>query len=1523
MQNNEQNSSSGSSLPPAQGLYDPAYEKDACGVGFVAHIKGKSSRDIIDKGIRLMCNLEHRGAEGAEPKTGDGAGIKISIPDKFFRKVLPFSLPAQGDYAVGMLFLPQDPLIREGVETIIEKVIIDEGEHCLGFRDVPVNPEVVGSVARKTIPVFRQVFIGKSKNTEAGDAFERKLFLIRRIIDRRFRTEYKLDRSQYYVPSFSSRTIVFKGMLLGNQVKPFYLDLSSPDMESSFCLTHTRFSTNTFPTWDLAHPYRLIAHNGEINTLQGNINWMAARQIVMESPYYGPELKRMLPIIMEGQSDTATFDTVLELLCMGGRSLPHAVMMMIPEAWSKNAAMDPDRKAFYEYHATLMEPWDGPAAIAFCDGKVIGATLDRNGLRPARYKITKDDIVILASEAGVLNTEPDMILKQDRLRPGRMLLIDLEKGQILDDEEIKREISTQKPYRKWVEENMVRLGQLPDVSGTKKEENHDTIIESLRAFGYNTEDLLTTMKPMALNGEEATGSMGVDVSLPVLSDKPQPLFRYFKQNFAQVTNPPIDPIREELVMELTTYIGPEGNLLDETPEHCHRLELEHPVLTNDELEKIKQINQGVLKAITFPILFDPNKKHDMRHSLDKVCQKVADSVRAGYNLIIISDRGVTKDLAAIPSLLAVSGIHHYLIRAGLRTKTGLILESGEPREVAHFALLCGYGANAVNPYLAFDALNDSIREGLFSEIPDYKTAQKNFIKSIGKGLFKVFSKMGISTLQSYCGAQIFEAIGLDLELVSTYFTGTATRIGGLSLEMLEEETVRRHTDAYDPTFFPGGLEPGGVHYYRKTGDPHIYNAMTIHKLQQATITGDYKVFKEFSKLIDEQQEKQITLRSLFQIDEKKCNSIPIEEVESVSEIVRRFQTGAMSFGSISHEAHSTLAIAMNRIGAKSNTGEGGEDEERFKTLPNGDSMRSSIKQVASARFGVTTNYLVNADDLQIKMAQGAKPGEGGQLPGHKVDKNIARLRYSTPGVTLISPPPHHDIYSIEDLKQLIFDLKNVNPRSRVSVKLVSEVGVGTVAAGVAKAHADHILISGHDGGTGASPLSSIHYAGTPWEIGLAETHQTLVINGLRDRVYLAVDGKIMTGKDVVIGALLGAEEFGFSTSALVTIGCIMMRKCHLNTCPVGVATQDAHLRTKFTGKPENVINFMHFIAEEVRELMALMGFRTFTEMIGQVQMIRFDRPRNHWKARGLDFSKVLAKPKPAHFPTEMYRTKEQNHGLEKQMDNEIIRKSRAAIDYKQKVKFDMKIINLNLSVGTMLAGEIARKYGELGLPEDTIDITFKGNAGQSFGAFITNGITLKLIGDSNDYVGKGLCGGKIIVAAPPNAAYDPTENIIVGNTCFYGATKGSAFINGFGGERFAVRNSGAKIVVEGIGDHGCEYMTGGSVIVLGKTGRNFGAGMSGGIAYVWDNDGSFAQNVNMQMVELEKMNDPEEIAQVFKLITLQKEYTNSKRATEILANWKVEVEKFVKVMPTDYKKALLKLKEEAANNVSAREARHG
>jgi len=1494
--------------PQAQGMYDPSFDKDSCGVGFVVDTRGVKSRKIVELGLKSMCNLEHRGAVGADPRTGDGAGIMIQIPDAFFRRVtkeIGIKLPAAGRYAVPFIYLPTNVNVRKALENIIEKVTVDEGCKFLGWRDVPINPEVAGEGARLTMPYFRQCFIEAPPEIKESYDFERKLYLIRRVIDRRVRAEYKLDRSKYYVPSFSSRTIAYKGMLLGYQLENFYPDLQAKDMESALALHHTRFSTNTFPTWDLAHPYRQIAHNGEINTLRGNMNWMAARQMVMESPYYGKDLKRMLPIIMEGQSDSATFDTVIELLCMAGRDISHAVMMMIPEAWSKNDMMDPERKAFYEYHATMMEPWDGPAAIAFTDGNVIGATLDRNGLRPARFIVTKDNMVIMSSEAGSIPIDPENIASAGRLQPGRMLLIDLSLGRIVEDEEIKKKVASRRPYKKWVEENMIRLSELPDPAFVHQPD-HTTILERQRAFGYTHEDIFLIMKPMAIAGEEPVGSMGVDAALPILTEKPQPLFRYFKQQFAQVTNPPVDAIREELVMELTTYIGPEGNLLDETPEHAHRLELEHPVLTNNDLEKIRNITRDGFNAVTINILFDPNVKHGMRNRLDLVCDEAADAVRKGANLIILSDRGVANNLAAIPSLLAVAAVHHFLIRAGLRTKTGIIIESAEPREISHFALLVGYGANAINPYLAFETLADILKEGLVPELKDYNDAKKHYIKAIGKGLFKVFSKMGISTLQSYCGAQIFEAIGLDSELVNLYFTGTATRVEGMSMEMLEEETVRRHKNAYDPTYYPGTLETFGLHYFRKNGEEHLYSPLVIHKIQRASQENNYKIYKEYSDMMNGESRKRVTLRSLFELD--TANPVPLEEVEPVTEILKRFSTGAMSFGSISWEAHTSLAIAMNRIGGKSNTGEGGEDPIRYRPLPNGDNMRSAIKQVASARFGVTTNYLVNADDLQIKMAQGAKPGEGGQLPGHKVDRYIGRLRYSTPGVTLISPPPHHDIYSIEDLKQLIFDLKNTNPKARVSVKLVSESGVGTIAAGVAKAKADHILISGHDGGTGASPISSIHFAGTPWELGLSETHQTLVVNGLRDRVVLATDGKLLTGRDVVIAALLGAEEFGFATTPLITQGCIMMRKCHLNTCPVGVATQDPELRKKYTGKPEHLVNFMMFIAQEVREYMAAMGFRKFTDMIGQVEKILPQKPGGS-KARGLDFTKVLTRPQPI-FPTDLFCTKSQNHELDRQLDMKLIEMAKPALDSAKPVQIEIGITNLNRTAGAMLAGEVAKKYGEEGLPEGTIDIRMTGTAGQSFGAFLVRGMTVTLFGAANDYVGKGLSGGKLIIRQHEKVTYDATKNILVGNVCLYGATSGEAYFNGMAGERFGVRNSGARAVVEGVGDHGCEYMTGGRIVVIGSTGRNFAAGMSGGIAYVWDPENKFRKMVNASMVDLEELTESADIDEVLHMITRHREYTGSLRADHILKDWENQRKKFVKVIPGDYKLALAKLEEE-------------
>lgn len=1498
------------SFPPkAQGMYDPSFEKDACGMGFVVDIKNRKSRKIIDIGLKIMRNLRHRGAVGADPFTGDGAGMLIQMPDEFMRKVtspLDINLPEEGRYGVGVMFLPQDRNLRKAIEKIVEKIVIDENQCFLGWRDVDVDPAIPGESARLTQPFIRHCFIGANKKMKSQDEFERRLYLVRRMIDKRVRAELHCDRSKYYVPSFSSKVVVYKGMLLSDQITKYFNDLNDPDLKSALAMVHMRFSTNTFPTWDLAHPFRMISHNGEINTLRGNKNWMAARQAVMNSPYYGKDLKRMLPIIMEGQSDSATFDSVLELLVMSGRSLPHAMMMMIPEAWSKNDLMNKERRAFYEYHATMMEPWDGPAAVSFTDGTIIGATLDRNGLRPARYGITKDDMLVLTSEAGTVSAEPANILYKGRLQPGKMLIIDLNKQRIVDDEEVKKEITSRNPYKKWVEENMLKLDSLPDPEFIH---NADpvTITKRQRIFGYTKEDLLTVMRPMAVNSQEAVGSMGSDAALACLSEKPQPLFRYFKQLFAQVTNPPVDAIREELVMELTTYIGPEQNLLDETPEHAKRIELSHPLLSNSKLEKIRSITKGRFLSATISLLFNPNERHDFREKLDKLCEEAVELVKRGTGLLILSDRGVSENIAAIPSLLAVGGVHHALIRAGLRTKTGIILESGEPREVSHYALLLSYGANAINPYLAYETLWQLCENGFLPEVKDYKESKKNYVKAVSKGLFKIFSKMGISTLQSYCGAQIFEAVGIDTEVIENYFTGTPTKIEGMSLEMIEQETIRRHKAAFK-TGERDILPPGGLYHYRNNGEKHLWNPLTISKLQQSTWQGNYKTFKEYTELINNQSKQKVTLRSLLDIVPDE-NPVPIEEVEPASEIVKRFATGAMSFGSISWETHTTLATAMNRIGGKSNTGEGGEDSTRFVTLPNGDSMRSAIKQVASARFGVTANYLVNADELQIKMAQGAKPGEGGQLPGFKVDKIIAKIRHSTPGVTLISPPPHHDIYSIEDLKQLIFDLKNINPNARISVKLVSEAGVGTIAAGVTKAHADHILISGHDGGTGASPISSIQYAGTPWELGLSDTHQTLVLNGLRDRVYLAVDGQMKTGRDVTIAALLGAEEFGFSTAPLVTQGCIMMRKCHLNTCPVGVATQNPELRKRFAGKPEYVINFMFYIAEEVREYMSLMGFRKFTDMIGRTDKIKQITTYNHWKARGIDLTKIFFKPNPI-YKTDLYRTKEQDHELEDQLDHEFIKKAKSALDKKEPIVIEKSIWNVNRAIGTLLSHEVAKKYGEEGLPDGTIKLKLEGTAGQSIGAFLAKGIEIHLKGGTNDYAGKGLSGGRLIVQVQDEVTFDPAENIIACNTCLYGATGGEAYFNGTAGERFAVRNSGATVVVEGVGDHGCEYMTGGKVVVLGKTGRNFAAGMSGGIAYVWDPENSFEKLVNKQMVELEEIEDETEFESLYSLIENHFRYTSSQRAKLILDNWEKEKYNFVKVIPGEYKKALEALQEE-------------
>jgi glutamate synthase domain-containing protein 2/glutamate synthase domain-containing protein 1/glutamate synthase domain-containing protein 3 len=1498
------------------GLYTPGQEKDSCGIGFIVNIKGIKSRQIVDDGIQLMKNLEHRGAVGADPATGDGGGILIQMPDEFMRKVAyeaKIELPPNGEYGVGFIFLPQSAGLRRSCEHIIEKIILEEDQKFLGWRKVPVNSNVPGHGAKLTQPYIKQCFIGIGDGVKNQDEFERKLYLIRRVIDHRIRKELKLDRSLYYVPSFSSRTVVYKGMLLAEQLVDFYPDLLDKDMTSALAMVHLRFSTNTFPTWDLAHPFRMIAHNGEINTLQGNKNWMRTKEAVMDSPYYGDDLKRMLPIIMDGQSDSATFDSVLELLVMSGRSLPHAMMMMIPEAYSKNELMGEDRKAFYQYHAMMMEPWDGPAAIAFTDGIQIGATLDRNGLRPARYLITKDDRVILSSEAGVLDIPFENIKSSGKLQPGNMFLVDLKKKRIVSDEEIKNEITKRRPYGDWIKDNLVRLEELPEpvfVHSVK----HQNVFEKLKIFGYTRENIFTILTPMAIKGEEPTGSMGTDVPLAVLSERPQPLFRYFKQLFAQVTNPPIDPIREELVMDMKTYVGPEQNLLDETPQHAHCLEINNPVISNTEIEKIRSISQGFFKAHTISILFKADKKRDMRTQLERICQEAVTAVKKGSTLLILSDRGVSEKYAPIPSLLALSAVHQALLAEGLRTRTSIILESGEPREVAHFALLYGYGASAVNPYLVFETLSTLFKEGYLTGVASYQDARKNFVKAVTKGLLKVFSKNGISTLSSYRGAQIFEVVGLDKEVVDKFFTGTSSKIEGMSIEMIEEEALRRHWHAFDEMRDPNALLEGGIYRYRVDGEHHLWNPLTISKLQNATKNNDFKTFKEYTSMIDHQERHRVTLRSLLDFEYAEA-PIPIDEVEPASEIVKRFSTGAMSFGSISWEAHTSLAAAMNKIGAKSNTGEGGEDSSRFVVLPGKENLRSAIKQVASGRFGVTANYLVNADELQIKMAQGAKPGEGGQLPGFKVDKIIGRTRHSLPGVTLISPPPHHDIYSIEDLKQLIYDLKNINPKARISVKLVSETGVGTIAAGVAKAHADHILISGHDGGTGASPISSIQYAGSPWELGLSETQQTLVLNGLRDRVYLAVDGQMKTGRDVVIGALLGAEEFGFATAPLVTQGCVMMRKCHLNTCPVGVATQDPELRAKFAGKPEYLVNFMFFIAEEVRELMAKLGFRKFTDMIGNVDKLIEKRDYKHLKARGVDLSKILFKAEPV-YKTELYRTQAQHHELESQIDYKFIELAQPALKNKKNVVISEPVKNTYRSLGTLLSGEVARAYGDEGLPDDTITINMDGIAGQSFGAFLAPGITLNLTGQANDYVGKGLSGGKLIISLPEKATYASNENVIAGNTCLYGATSGQAFVNGVVGERFGVRNSGALAVVEGVGDHCCEYMTGGTVVVLGNTGRNFGAGMSGGIAYVYDVDLTFEKRVNKGMVELSDVSEQEDLDKLLELIKLHYEYTKSKPAAHIIKNWETESARFVKVLPFEYKAALERMRLEQQEKIA-------
>jgi glutamate synthase domain-containing protein 2/glutamate synthase domain-containing protein 1/glutamate synthase domain-containing protein 3 len=1493
-------------LPKAQGLYDPRHEHDACGIGFVANISGEKSHDIILKGIEILINLTHRGACGCDPQTGDGAGVLIQIPHAFFEgecSRLGFPLPSPGEYGVGMVFLPVEPHERMSCEAILEEIVRDEGLSVLGWRDTPVNANTIGRLARSTQPYIEQLFVKRAYGMDA-DALERKLYIIRKRTEMEVsRTELR-EKSFFYIPSFSCRTIVYKGLLLAPQIANFYLELSNSEVRSGLCLVHQRFSTNTFPTWHLAHPYRYICHNGEINTLRGNVNWMQARTSVLASPLFGDDIKKLEPIIAPGGSDSANLDNAVEFLLLAGRSLPHVMEMLIPQAWVNDPTMPEDVKAFYEYHASLMEAWDGPAAVAFTDGRMIGAKLDRNGLRPGRFVVTSRGLVIMASEAGVLPIDPEEVRFKGRLEPGRMLLVDTERGRIIPDEDIKRQLAARQPYAKWLKENQVTLKHLPDPQRVQATD-HSTILMRQRAFGYTDEDLKTIMLPMATHGEEPVGSMGVDTPLACLSDKPQLLFNYFKQMFAQVTNPAIDPIREDLVMSLYDYIGREGNILEETPQLCHTLKKRHPIVTNWNLEKLRRVSWGDFLATTLPMLFrvDGGEKR-LQEAVDSLCRRASLAIKSGYTLLILSDRGVDAEYAPIPSLLALSAVHNHLVREKTRNQVALILESGEPREVMHFALLMGYGASAINPYLALETLEDLHAKNYFPKEYTFQKILKNYIKAVDKGLLKVLSKMGISTLQSYCGAQIFEAIGLNKSLVERYFTGTSSRIEGVGLEVLAREALIRHTFAMQPPAESDTeLEIGGSYQYRERGERHMLNPFTISKLQHAVRNSSFPTFQEYARIANEQSRNLYSLRGLLDFH-PAGPPVPIEEVEPAAEIVKRFATGAMSFGSISKEAHETLAIAMNRIGGRSNTGEGGEDEERFKPDPNGNWRRSAIKQVASARFGVTTHYLVNADDLQIKIAQGAKPGEGGQLPGHKVDEVIARVRHSIPGVQLISPPPHHDIYSIEDLAQLIYDLKNVNPQARISVKLVAESGVGTVAAGVAKAHADVILISGYDGGTGASPISSIRHAGIPWELGLSETQQTLVMNDLRSRIRLQVDGKLQTGRDVAIAALLGAEEFGFATLPLISMGCIMMRKCHLNTCPVGVATQDPALRKKFQGQPENVINFFFYIAEDLRQIMAQLGFRKLDEMVGRVDCLSQRPDVDHWKASSLDLSAMLYNP---HVPTRVGRhcTIKQEHGLEKSLDYQLIDHAREALERGKKVSISLPIRNTHRTVGAMLSGEIARRYGGEGLPDDTIRFQFTGSAGQSFGAFLAKGVTLILEGEANDYVGKGLSGGRLIIYPPRSSSFQPEENILVGNVVLYGATSGEAFFNGMAGERFAVRNSGSTAVVEAVGDHGCEYMTKGTVVVLGKTGRNFAAGMTGGIAYVLDETGEFVRvRCNRASVDLDPVIDPQDIDLIQNLIVRHAELTESPRAKWILDNWETMLPKFIKVFPHEYKRVL-------------------
>jgi len=1509
------------------GLYDPQFEHDACGVGFVANIKGVKSHQIILQGLQVLVNMKHRGATGYEKNTGDGAGILMQIPDKFMRKVCAernIELPDPGMYGVGMLFLPPDLSQRRAIEDICRQMVQAEGQKYLGLRKVPTTNATLGETARSQEPVVKQIFVGKGNDAMSDIEFERKLYIIRRRIFKRVRfTAGLLGSGYFYVSSFSARTIVYKGMLNPEQVEEFYPELGDPDMESAIAMVHSRFSTNTFPSWDRAHPYRFLSHNGEINTLRGNVNWMKAREKNMQSSIFKGALEEIKPILLEEGSDSATLDNAFELLVMCGRSMAHAAMMVIPEPWSGNESMDPEKRAFYEYHSCLMEPWDGPASVVFTDGIQIGAVLDRNGLRPSRYYITSDDLVVMASEVGVLDIDPEKIVKKDRLQPGRMFLVDTREGRIISDEEIKKSIAAEKPYQEWIEKNVIDLASLPERERmSNPDEDNFSLTARQKAFGYTQEDINLQIRPMAQNGIERIGSMGNDTPLAVLSNRPRLLYDYFKQLFAQVTNPPIDSIREEIVTSTTVMLGTEGNLLDADELNCRRIRIPHPILTNEDLEKIRGIDKPGFRAITLPIFYNVEKGgHGIQESMQDLYRQAEKAInQEGVNIIILSDKGeLEKSRAPIPVLLALSGFHHFLISAGLRTKVGLIVESGEPRTVHHFSMLIGYGAGAINPYLAFETVSQQAAQQRIAM--DEKKAIKNYVKAVVKGVVKTMAKMGISTVQSYRGAQIFEAVGLNTEVVDSYFTKTPSRIEGIGLDTIAEEVRKRHEAAFPPggNKVNRGLEAGGDRKWRHDGEFHLFNPETIHYLQQSCRTGDYELFRKYERLIDDQSEHYCTIRGLMDIRFSE-KPVPIDEVEPVESIVRRFKTGAMSYGSISQEAHETLAIAMNRLGGKSNTGEGGEDPERFRREANGDSRMSAIKQVASGRFGVTSEYLTNAEEIQIKMAQGAKPGEGGQLPGTKVYPWVAKTRYSTPGVGLISPPPHHDIYSIEDLAQLIFDLKNANPSARINVKLVSTVGVGTIAAGVAKAHADVVLISGHDGGTGASPVSSIMHAGMPWELGLAETHQTLMLNNLRSRIVVEADGQMKTARDIVIAAMLGAEEFGFATTCLVVMGCIMMRCCQDDSCPVGLATQNPELRRNFRGKPEHVENFMRFLAQGVREYMAKLGIRKLNDLVGRSDLLASSRTIEHWKAKGVDLSKMLHLVDTGDNDTS-YCTTKQDHGLEESLDMRVLMTiCEPAIKRGEKVSTTLPIRNINRVAGTIVGHAVTKAWGSAGLPDDTIHIKFIGSAGQSLGAFIPKGMTIELIGDANDYIGKGLSGGRIIAYPHKSSKFVPEDNIIVGNVAFYGATSGEAFIRGMAGERFCVRNSGMEAVVEAVGDHGCEYMTGGKVVILGRTGRNFAAGMSGGVAYVYDVDGAFAGRCNIDMVSLSAVENEDELAWLRSKVEQHVVVTGSVLGATLIAGWENAVQRFVKVLPNDYKRAIEAMEEVEAMGMTGEEA---